>query len=103
MKTTFDLPEDLVTEIKLKAAREHRKMKDVAAEALRKGLKAPDDEVTRDKADIERRLAILASLKRPDEAEHKALMDYLVEYREDRETAFDRNEELEGLSRQTSK
>lgn len=93
MKTTLDLPEDLVTEIKLRAALEHRKMKDVAADALRKGLRTPDTDPTKDDADIQRRLAILASLKRPNEAQHKALMDYLVEYREDRETMFDRNED----------
>jgi hypothetical protein len=87
MKTTIDLPEDLVTELKLKATLEKRKMKDVAADALRAGLKKPSH--TPD-ADIQRRLEILRSIKPSDEAQHKALMDYLVEYREDRETLFDR-------------
>ncbi|MFT6178442.1 MAG: plasmid stability protein [Akkermansiaceae bacterium] len=93
MKTTLDLPEDLVIEIKLKAAREHRKMKDVAAEALRKGLKADilDDESEKE-ALLQRRLAALNRLGPVDEAQSKALADYLVEYREDRETAFDRSE-----------
>lgn len=38
MKTTFDLPEDLVQEMKLRAVRERRKLKDVATEAFRRGL-----------------------------------------------------------------
>ena len=40
MKTTIDLPDDLVRKLKIRAAREGRKMKDVAAEYLRKGLAA---------------------------------------------------------------
>jgi hypothetical protein len=35
MKTTMDLPEDLNREIKLRAARERRKLRDVAVEVLR--------------------------------------------------------------------
>jgi len=38
MKTTLDLPVDLVREMKLRAAREGRKLKDVAAEVVRRGL-----------------------------------------------------------------
>lgn len=38
MKTTLELPDDLVMEMKLKAVREHRKLKDVAAEVVRRGL-----------------------------------------------------------------
>lgn len=38
MKTTFDLPEDLVQEMKLRAVRERRKLKDVATEVFRRGL-----------------------------------------------------------------
>ena len=95
MKTTLDLPEDLVIEIKLKAAREHRKMKDVAAEALRVGLKhsGDRDENSEKKALLERKLAAIKRLGPVDEAQKKALTDYLVEYREDRETAFDRSEQ----------
>lgn len=40
MKTTFDLPNDLVREIKLKAVHEGRKLKDAMAELLRAGLAA---------------------------------------------------------------
>lgn len=38
MKTTLDLPADLVREMKLRAAREGRKLKDVASEIVRRGL-----------------------------------------------------------------
>ena len=38
MKTTLDLPDDLMREIKVRAAREDRKLKDLIAELLRKGM-----------------------------------------------------------------
>ena len=40
MKTTLDLPNDLVREIKLKAVHEGRKLKDAMADLLRAGLAA---------------------------------------------------------------
>jgi plasmid stability protein len=40
MKTTMDLPEDLVRKLKVRAARDRRKLKDLAAEFLREGLAA---------------------------------------------------------------
>jgi plasmid stability protein len=40
MKTTFDLPADLVRQLKLRALREGRKLKDAAADVLRAGLAA---------------------------------------------------------------
>ena len=43
MKTTFDLPDALVKEIKHRAVREGRKLKDAMAELLRKGLAADAD------------------------------------------------------------
>jgi len=46
MKTTLDLPDDLVIEIKLRAVREGRKLKDAMAHLLRKGLSAPDEQTT---------------------------------------------------------
>ncbi len=42
MKTTLDLPDHLITEVKIRAAKEKRKMKDVIAEALEKGLRRQD-------------------------------------------------------------
>lgn len=38
MKTTLDLPEDLVRELKLRSVHDRLKLKDVAARALRRGL-----------------------------------------------------------------
>lgn len=41
MKTTMDLPEDLVREMKFRALREGRKLREVAADVFRRGLAAP--------------------------------------------------------------
>lgn len=38
MKTTLDLPDDLMRSIKVRAAREDRKLKDLVAELLRRGM-----------------------------------------------------------------
>jgi len=40
MKTTLDLPSDLVREMKMRAAHEGRKLRDVATEIFRRGLSA---------------------------------------------------------------
>lgn len=42
MKTTFDLPPDLVRAVKLRAVQEGRKLKDVAADLLKRGLASPE-------------------------------------------------------------
>lgn len=42
MKTTFDLPPDLVRAVKLRAVHEGRKLKDVAADLLKCGLAGPE-------------------------------------------------------------
>lgn len=42
MKTTFDLPTDLVRDLKLRAVHEGRKLKEVAADLLKRGLAAPE-------------------------------------------------------------
>ncbi len=41
MKTTLDLPSDLIREMKLRAAHEGRKLRDVATEIFRRGLAQP--------------------------------------------------------------
>lgn len=41
MKTTVDLPADLLRTIKIRAIEENRKLKDVVAELLRRGLEQP--------------------------------------------------------------
>lgn len=38
MKTTLDLPDDLMHEIRVRAVHEHKKLKDAIAEFLRKGM-----------------------------------------------------------------
>jgi plasmid stability protein len=42
MKTTLDLPDDLVKEVKLRAVHEGQKFKDAVIDLLRKGLSASD-------------------------------------------------------------
>lgn len=41
MKTTIELPDDLVRQVKLRALHEGRKLKDAVADLLRKGLASP--------------------------------------------------------------
>ena len=43
MKTTLDLPDGLVREIKIRAVKKRQKLKDAMAELLRKGLAAAAD------------------------------------------------------------
>ncbi len=44
MKTTLDLPDALVKQVKLRAVREGRKLKELVADLLRKGLAAAANE-----------------------------------------------------------
>ncbi|MBG7608852.1 MAG: antitoxin [Verrucomicrobia bacterium] len=46
MKTTIDLPSDLVREMKLLAVHEGRKLKDVAADLLKRGLNSGKNKST---------------------------------------------------------
>jgi len=59
MKTTLELPDDLVKQIKLRAVHEGRKLKDAVADLLRKGLAAGSGAsatvVKADKAMLKRR------------------------------------------------
>ena len=41
MKTTLDIPDDLLRSMKMRAVQEGRKFKDVAAEIFRRGLAQP--------------------------------------------------------------
>lgn len=62
MKTTVDLPAELIKEIKLLAVDEGKKLKDILAELLRQGLKASSGGagtvVKTDKAMLKRRKAL---------------------------------------------
>ena len=42
MKTTLDLPDDVMIAVKVRAATENRKMKDIIADALRRDLGLAD-------------------------------------------------------------
>lgn len=44
MKTTLDLPDDLMREVKIRAVHENRRLKDVIADLLRRGLAAEEQE-----------------------------------------------------------
>ncbi len=52
MKTTIDLPPDLVREMKILAVYEGRKLKDVAADLLRRGLNTDSSVFSPKKATI---------------------------------------------------
>ena len=43
MKTTLDLPDALVRQVKIRAVRQGRKLKEAVADLLRKGLAADDE------------------------------------------------------------
>ncbi len=76
MKTTIDLPDALVKEIKLRALYDGQKLKDAVAELLRKGLAAPtgpaDDEADDGPGytlDPKTRLPIIHTTRRADPSE----------------------------------
>jgi plasmid stability protein len=47
IKTTLDLPDDLMHEVRIRAVHEHKKLKDAIAEFLRKGLAAGKTQPTK--------------------------------------------------------
>ena len=63
MKTTIDLPPDLVREMKLLAVHQGRKLKDVAAELLKSGLKAGEN---KPKSDTRKDFLLSAPSNAPD-------------------------------------
>lgn len=68
MKTTVDLPDDLMREIKVRAARTDRKLKDAMADLLRRGLAARDaDDSTAEHRRVELPLVRCAHPARPEE------------------------------------
>jgi plasmid stability protein len=53
MKTTLNLPDDLMREVKVRAARENRRLQDVLAEFIRRGLQArPESDRRRGKLPV---------------------------------------------------
>jgi len=59
MKTTLDLPNDLVQQIKLRAVNEGRKLKDVAADLLRAALAPPPDSTSLTTATVPKTLPLI--------------------------------------------
>ena len=41
MKTTLDLPDDLIKRVKIRAIHEHKKLKDAIAELIERGMEQP--------------------------------------------------------------
>jgi hypothetical protein len=41
MKTTLDLPDDLIKRVKIRAIHEHKKLKDAIAELIERGMEKP--------------------------------------------------------------
>ena len=67
MKTTLDLPDELMRTVKVRAAREDRKLKDMIAELLRRGL-ADDSGAPRTvRSRVELPLVVCAHAARPSE------------------------------------
>jgi plasmid stability protein len=59
MKATFDLPEELVRQLKLRAVRRRQKLKDLAAEILRAGLAAADRQSSRNGKPLDKEKLII--------------------------------------------
>ena len=67
MRTTLDLPDDLLREIKVRAAREDRTIKDLVTELLRRGLAAEPDRSRTAEARVELPLVRCAHPAHPSE------------------------------------
>jgi plasmid stability protein len=97
MKTTIDLPEDLVMDVKIRAAQDRRTMKEVTAEALRNWLSNPKESVSATATEtvlspeetkrLEAFRAYRSHLENnpPSEERRASLADYLKESLEDRQ------------------
>ena len=84
MKTTLELPDDLMRTIKIRAVNEDRKLKDVVAELLRRGLAT--EEPTQ--ALIERRISLpLIRTKKAIRPELEATPQRIAELLEEEEAA----------------
>lgn len=105
MKTTIDLPDDLVMDVKIRAAQDKRTMKEVTAEALRSWLnmrKKSSKSVTATEPNLNpeeiQRLEAFRAYRSylqknpPSEEQRASLTDYLNEYREDRQTFREREQ-----------
>ncbi|MGH8216505.1 MAG: hypothetical protein ACREPZ_12550 [Rhodanobacteraceae bacterium] len=69
MKTTLELPDDLMRAVKLRAAATDRKLKDIVAEAIATGLAAANEPVGR----------AAGTARRPRKARHDPLLEALFD------------------------
>ena len=67
MRTTLDLPDDLMRAIKIRAVKENRKLKDAIADLLRRGLSHEPSEPTKGRKRVELPLVRCAHGARPTE------------------------------------
>jgi plasmid stability protein len=67
MKTTLDLPDDLMRTVKIRAIRENRKLKDMIADLLRRGLAQEPAGQGSARAQVQLPLVQSAHRARPDE------------------------------------
>ena len=65
MKTTLDLPNDLVQEIRRRAVNEGRKLKDVAADLLRAALAPPPESGSLSPAAVPKTLPVIKARSVP--------------------------------------
>lgn len=67
MKTTLDLPDELMRTVKIRAVRENRKLKDMIADLLRRGLAQEPGESGAVRKRVQLPLVHCAHEARPDE------------------------------------
>lgn len=80
MKTTLELPDELMRQVKMHAVRENRKLKDVVADLLRRGLVAQSEAATAAPRRVQLPLIRGAHPARPeDEMTPERLADALLE------------------------
>jgi plasmid stability protein len=85
VKTTLELPDDLMRSIKIRAVREDRKLKDVIAELLRRGLAAEENRAMKNE---ERRISLpLIHTGRAISPEHEATPERIADLLEAEEAA----------------
>ena len=82
MKTTLELPDRLMRKVKIRAAQTDRKLKDVVAELITRGMEEPDPPARPESTDLTRYIGRWPRYRNVDE-----LNDYMDELRRDRNVA----------------
>ena len=87
MKTTLDLPDELMREVKIRAVKENRKLKDAIADLLRRGLSQKTAEPPTVRHRVKLPLVQCAHKARPgEEMTPERVARLLLEEEEDSET-----------------